>query len=1141
MESLIVLAGLVFIGGPIVLFFLVVGARSRVGALERKVEQLQLDLRQLRAGGATAAAQAEVDAEVDASTWDERGWQTVGLPFDNAVPESENAPETVPQTDPLAVSDLPRNSEPLAMPPSTRAASDVPLIFGRKSPPATVSMDDAAVVAEVAADEAFPPGAVEPVAPAQVFEMPATPAWLSQAKAWLFGGNLVAKVGLLILFIGVSFLIKYAAARVSLPIELRLAGIVLADIALLLWGWRIRDSRPSISLPVQGAALGILMLVTFGAFRLYHLILGGPAFGLLFALTFFTCLLAVLQNAIWLAIFGIVGGFAAPILTSTGDGSHIGLFSYYALLNAGILAIALKRSWRLLNLLGFVFTFVIGSAWGLRLYQPDNYLSAQAFLILFFVFYVAIAMLYASRQAPQLKHYVDGTLVFGTPLLAFGLQYGLVHDKPFGLAFSALAVGLFYIGLTLALWRRRGSSLTLLVESFLALGIVFGTLAIPFALDGRWTSAAWALEGAGIVWVGLRQKQKLAWMFGVLVQLGAWVSFAASASGLSQAVAAEANLWLGFLLLAGTGLVMAMNFRRHGTIGADADDEQSALRLFPLLATGFLAAAALWLLAGAWTELFLRDSEHLHTLLVLSALGVAGVLGLIARRLDWAIARFFALVPQVLAGLVFLWLFEFGDFWSPQFFGAGEYGGGLFDTGFLGGLLMALAAGFSALVFMRQEAGDYRRLSQMLLGWGAFWWFVVVLGSLNDWGVALLARHEFAVETAYPLVHPIYGLLVALGALLFAQLARRLDWPDLRWLAYAVWPGLLYTFVQMLDQLDSPTVFYIPSWPAWAALLAAWLVSERLLREGDRDAWLQPDEHPTVLRLLHGLRTVGPWLILGALIHNLVSLGLQANTAEQATLLADAGWFISGSWARYLPAWAMMAYVGLLIPRARSERWPTAPIAIWYRRVLIPLGSLCALALVVIWNFSENGLMAPLPYLPILNPLDLTTGFAALLAVAAWRLRAEEVQQEAESSGTDRLVMFAACAAYVWFNLMLLRTAAHFLDIAYQFEPLFRSRFIQAMLALVWSATALLLMRFAARRMSRVLWMVGAGLLVLVVAKLFLVDLSNVGGIERIVSFLGVGVLMLAIGYLAPFPTESAASAALAEFPDTPEPLRAPE
>ena len=146
------------------------------------------------------------------------------------------------------------------------------------------------------------------------------------------------------------------------------------------------------------------------------------------------------------------------------------------------------------------------------------------------------------------------------------------------------------------------------------------------------------------------------------------------------------------------------------------------------------------------------------------------------------------------------------------------------------------------------------------------------------------------------------------------------------------------------------------------------------------------------------------------------------------------------------------------------------------------------------------------------------TGFIALLAFGTYRLY---------SPASDRahalhrhVPIVAALAGYVWFNLMLLRSAAHYLDIPYKLEPLFHSQFVQAMLSLVWSMTALLLMRFAAGRKLRLPWMAGAGLLVLVVAKLFFIDLTNVGGVERIISFLGVGVLMLAIGYLAPFPTE---------------------
>jgi uncharacterized membrane protein len=100
----------------------------------------------------------------------------------------------------------------------------------------------------------------------------------------------------------------------------------------------------------------------------------------------------------------------------------------------------------------------------------------------------------------------------------------------------------------------------------------------------------------------------------------------------------------------------------------------------------------------------------------------------------------------------------------------------------------------------------------------------------------------------------------------------------------------------------------------------------------------------------------------------------------------------------------------------------------------------------------------------------------------------------------------------------LLRTAAHVLDIPYEADALFASQFIQAMLSLVWSVTALILMWRAAATGSRKQWMVGAGFLALVVGKLFLVDLDGVGSVARIVSFVGVGLLMVLIGYLAPYP-----------------------
>ena len=338
-------------------------------------------------------------------------------------------------------------------------------------------------------------------------------------------GNVVVKAGVIILFFGVSFLVKLAAEHNLFPIELRLACVAAGGIVMLIFGWKLRQEKQNYALVLQGGAIAILYLTVFASAKLYSVVPLGLAFALMLGIVIFSCLIAVLQDAMVLAIFATAGGFLAPILTSTGGGSHVALFSYYTLLNTGVLGIAWYRSWRFLNWTGFLFTFVIAALWGYRYYQPAYFNTTEPFLILFFVFYVTIAILYAHRQPPELKGLVDGSIVFGTPLVGFTLQSGLVRNFEYGQAWSALALGAIYIVLARLFWKKQVEGMRTLTESFLALGVIFATLTIPLTLDGRWTAAAWALEGAGITWIGIRQRRLLPRMFGLLLQFGAAMAF----------------------------------------------------------------------------------------------------------------------------------------------------------------------------------------------------------------------------------------------------------------------------------------------------------------------------------------------------------------------------------------------------------------------------------------------------------------------------------------------------------------------------------------------------------------------------------------------------------------------------------------
>ncbi|MEN0037430.1 MAG: DUF2339 domain-containing protein [Cellvibrio sp.] len=439
-------------------------------------------------------------------------------------------------------------------------------------------------------------------------------------------GNPIVRIGMVVMFFGLSFLVKYASSQGMLPIELRMAAVAAVAIALIGLGWKTRNKEGGYGLVLQGGGIAALYLTVFAAAKMYSLMPTGAAFGLMFVIVMLGAALAILQNAQVLALMATAGGFLAPILTSDGSGNHVGLFSFYLLLNIGILAIAWFKTWRLLNWVGFVFTFVITSTWGVLKYEPQLYASSQPFLLAFFALYLTVSVLFSLKQPPNLKGLVDGSLVFGLPIVGFGLQTALLKHTEYGLAISALILALIYIALARVLWAKYQHTHRVLIESFIALGVTFATLTIPLALDAQWTSATWALEATGLIWVGLRQQRMLPRLAGYLLHIGAAFSLLIKGvdAGATPIISGD---FIGLLMLAMTALCISYLLTRYLD---NISRFEKPLQQFTLI-IGWL-----WWLAAAYNEIqgHISGEQHFTSLILFFALSIVAVL-LLSLKTQW--------------------------------------------------------------------------------------------------------------------------------------------------------------------------------------------------------------------------------------------------------------------------------------------------------------------------------------------------------------------------------------------------------------------------------------------------------------------------------------------------------------------------
>lgn len=346
-----------------------------------------------------------------------------------------------------------------------------------------------------------------------------TPVFIKKEKAKInyekfIGENLFGKIGILVLVVGVGLFVKYAIDKDWINETMRTILGFVAGAVLLFVAERLCEKYRTFSSLLAGGAFAVFYLTVAIAFHYYNLFSQTVAFIILVFVTLMMSILAILYDRRELAVISLVGGFIAPFLVSSGEGSYIVLFTYLSVLNLGMFGLSLYKKWAELPVISFVATYlifliyVLNSCVFYNMPKIDSVVIAQHLFVFATLFYFifllpVLTILKAEGKKPNkclLPIIVTNNFIY----LFFGVLFLNSMNLPFK------ATGLFtlfiaFVNLVLVIWLRKSKrDYKLLIHTMLGLVLTFVSITIPVQFDGNYITLFWASEMVLLLWLYIK-------------------------------------------------------------------------------------------------------------------------------------------------------------------------------------------------------------------------------------------------------------------------------------------------------------------------------------------------------------------------------------------------------------------------------------------------------------------------------------------------------------------------------------------------------------------------------------------------------------------------------------------------------------
>ena len=363
----------------------------------------------------------------------------------------------------------------------------------------------------------------------------------------VIGGKLLNRIGALALIIGVGFFLKYAFDNNWITETMRVVIGFVIGAGLLVGAARAYKSNLEVfAQGLVGAGLAVLYLSVFATFNFYHLVPQTVAFVMMSVVTILAFLQAFKYDSLAVSLLGLVGGFLTPFLLSTGESNEVGLFTYIAILDAGVLAVLLmKDRWAILEPLTLAASYLIYLIWYKTYYTPEQMLATIYFLVVFWLLFYGLEVYRAVRKIGTSVE-IRTAVAAANALFFYSAIYSLIepgHHEAMGLV--TLVLALVYFGVAFILQKRIPEAANTFFRQVLT-AIILLVIATAIQFTGFTTVVWWSIEALALIFLGLRYARDFVWLSGVAIYAFAFLKLLYNPESLSTSPVVDAGLLLNY-------------------------------------------------------------------------------------------------------------------------------------------------------------------------------------------------------------------------------------------------------------------------------------------------------------------------------------------------------------------------------------------------------------------------------------------------------------------------------------------------------------------------------------------------------------------------------------------------------------------